>query len=101
MSDHALEIRSLTTSRIRLQTVNAIWVWTRGVLYLLAGDDDTPEAIARYQQLCTAIATFNDSSEGNDPYGQHAFGAFELFGYHPDHDTRAPVPANIERCRRR
>ena len=114
MTDHTAEIRRLNDlTRIRPETVNATWVWTRGVLHLIAGEDDTPEAIApaiaRYQQLRAAIASFTDFSADNDPHGEHDFGALELFGaklfwkidyYHPDHDTHAPVPSNIELCRR-
>jgi hypothetical protein len=110
MSDHTPEIRHLNDlARARPETANATWVMTQGVLHLVAGEDGTPEAIARYHQLRAAIAAFSDFSEGNDPYGEHDFGAFDLFGaklfwkidyYHPDHDTHAPVPSNIELCRR-
>ena len=63
----------------------------------------------RVTALRAAIAQFSDWDEGNDPYGEHDFGAFDLLGerlffkidyYHPDHDTHAPVPSNIELCRR-
>jgi hypothetical protein len=86
---------------------------TRGVLRLLTGEDDTPAAVSpaleRLAALRAALASFSDFSENNDPHGEHDFGAFELFGqrlfwkidyYHPDHDTHAPVPSNIELCRR-
>ncbi len=56
-----------------------------------------------------AVASYSDWSDANDPYGEHDFGAFLLFGerlyfkvdyYHPEHDALAPVPGNIELCRR-
>lgn len=86
---------------------------TQGVAQFLAGDDDTAAAVIsgleRLAALRAALAAFTDFSEDNDPYGEHDFGAFVLFGqslfwkidyYHPDHDTHAPVPSNIEWCRR-
>jgi hypothetical protein len=93
---------------------NANWVMTEGIAHLLTGDAkrDTPAAeaaLARVTELRRAIAEYSDWSEGSDPYGEHDFGTFELFGqriffkvdyYHPDHDTHAPVPDSIELCRR-
>jgi hypothetical protein len=100
-------------ARTRPETVNASWVMTQGVLHLMTGDEDAPDATARAVERVTAlraaIAQFSDWDEGNDPYGEHDFGAFDLLGerlffkidyYHPDHDTHAPVPSNIELCRR-
>jgi hypothetical protein len=114
MTDHTAEIRRLNDlARARPETVNATWVMTRGISHLLGGDDATPTAVApaleRLVALRAAIGSFADFTEGDDPYGEHDFGAFELFGqklfwkidyYHPDHDTHAPVPSNIELCRR-
>ena len=114
MADHTAEIRRLNDlARVRPETVNATWVMTRGVLHLLAGDDDTPAAVApalgKFAALRAAIGSFTEFTEDNDPHGEHDFGAFELFEqklfwkidyYHPDHDTQAPVPSNIELCRR-
>ncbi|MCP5412110.1 MAG: DUF3768 domain-containing protein [Alphaproteobacteria bacterium] len=100
-------------TRTQPEIVNATWVTTRGVLYLLSGDTDRDNAVlpapARVAALRAAIATFSNWTEGIDPYGEHDFGAFDLFDqrlffkidyYHPDHDTRAPVPSSIELCRR-
>lgn len=100
-------------ARTRPETVNASWVMTQGVAQFLAGDDDTAAAVTpaleRLAALRAALAAFTDFSEDNDPYGEHDFGAFVLFGqrllwkidyYHPDHDAHAPVPSDIELCRR-
>ena len=55
------------------------------------------------------IAEYSRWEPGNDPYGEHDFGAFDLFGSHiffkidychPDQDTCAPDPASVELCRR-
>ena len=62
-----------------------------------------------WRMLRATLAAFNHWPKGNDPYEEHDFGAFDLFGerlffkidyYHPDHDTLAPVPSSIELCRR-
>jgi hypothetical protein len=113
MSEQTDHIRRLNDmARTQPQIVNATWVMTIGVQSLLAAD--CPEVAAadvgaRIASLRAAVATFSDWSEGNDPYGEHDFGAFTLFGerlffkidyYHPDRDTLAPVPGNIELCRR-
>ena len=101
-------------ARTRPETVNATWNIARGVAHLLTGENspaDQPEAYApeRAAALRDALALFNDWDSGNDPYGEHDFGAFELFGerlffkidyYHPENDTLAPVPSNIDLCRR-
>jgi hypothetical protein len=114
MSEQTDHIRRLNDmARTQPQIVNATWVMTQGVLHLLAGDDDNDAAVApalqRVAALRAAIATYSDWSEDNDPHREHDFGAFALFGeclffkidyYHPDHDTLAPVPGNIELCRR-
>jgi hypothetical protein len=114
MTDHTAAIRRLNDlARTHPETVNAIWVMTQGVAALLAGDDDTlaalSAAVARTAQLRGALASFAEFPEDNDPYGEHDFGALELFGaklfwkidyYHPDHDTYAPVPSSTELCRR-
>jgi hypothetical protein len=114
MTDKTDQTRRLNDlARTRPETVNASWVMTQGVLHLMTGDEDTPDATARAAERVTAlrvaIAQFSDWDEGNDPYGEHDFRAFDLLGerlffkidyYHPDHDTYAPVPSNIELCRR-
>jgi hypothetical protein len=114
MTDKTDQTRRLNDlARTRPETVNASWVMTQGVLHLMTGDEDAPDATARAVERVTAlraaIAQFSDWDEGNDPYGEHDFGAFDLLGerlffkidyYHPDHDTHAPVPSNIELCRR-
>lgn len=114
MTDQSFHTRRLNDmTRTQPQIVNATWVMTQGVAHLLAGDDDREEAVAaaltRALALRAAIATFSDWREGNDPYGEHDFGAFALFGrrlffkidyFHPDHDTLAPVTGSIELCRR-
>lgn len=33
------------------------------------------------RSVLTAVATFDDFSPDNDPYGEHDFGAFEIDGY--------------------
>jgi hypothetical protein len=114
MTDKTSQIRRLNDmARTQPQIANAIWVMTFGVQHLLAGDDigadAVQETIARMQQLRTAIAAYADWREGNDPYGEHDFGAFMFLGerlffkldyYHPDRDEHAPDPASVELCRR-
>jgi len=114
MTDQTFYIRHLNDmTRTQPEIVNATWVTTQGVLHLLVGDNDRDNAVlptpARVAALRAAIATFSNWSEDNDPYGEHDFGAFDLFDhrlffkidyFHPDHDTRAPVSSSIELCRR-
>jgi hypothetical protein len=114
MSNQTDHIRRLNDmARTLPQIVNATWVMTNGVQRLLAGNDDSPAGIVvardRVMALGHAVASYSDWSDGNDPYGEHDFGAFLLFGerlyfkvdyYHPEHDTMAPVPGNVELCRR-
>ena len=98
-------------TRTQPEIANASWVMTQGVAALLISEDGSPPKpdATRFATLRTTLAHFNDWPEGNDPYGEHDFGAFDLFGeklffkidyYHPDHDTHAPVPSSIELCRR-
>ena len=112
LTHHTQRLNDL--ARIRPETVNATWNITRGVAHLLTGENspaDQSEAYApeRAAALRDALALFNDWDSGNDPYGEHDFGALELFGerlffkidyYHPENDTLAPVPSNIDLCRR-
>lgn len=115
MTDKTEEIRRLNDlARIRPESINATWVVTKCVAYLLAGELPTGEPIptdanARFDVLKMAIATFSNWTASNDPYGEHDFGSFTLFGeklfwkidyYHPDRDSHAPDPSNIETCRR-
>ena len=115
MSDQTDHIRRLNDmARTHPEIVNATWVMTPGVTALLVcelaeGEPMEPQSPQRMAALRQAIATFYDWSEGNDPYGEHDFGAFTLFGarlffkidyLHPDRETLAPVPGNIELCRR-
>jgi len=86
--------------------VNASWVMTEGIAHLLTGDTEldgstAKEALARMIALRRAIAEYSDWSDGNDPYGEHDFGAFDLFGqrilfkvdyYHPDTTPMRPSP---------
>jgi hypothetical protein len=110
-TDHIRRLNDL--ARTQPQIVNATWVITNGVRHLLSGDDDSPAGIVlardRVMALRHAVASYSDWSDGTDPYGEHDFGAFLLFGerlyfkvdyYHPEHDTVAPVPSNVELCRR-
>jgi len=112
LTHHTQRLNDL--ARTRPETVNATWHITRGVAHLLTDENppaDQPEAYApeRAAALRDALALFNDWDSGNDPYGEHDFGALELFGarlffkidyYHPENDTLAPVPSNIDLCRR-
>ena len=115
MSEQIDHIRRLNDmARTQPEIVNATWVMTKGVAAILVGELAEGELIKsqppqRVTALRQAIATFNDWSDGNDPYGEHDFGAFALFGerlffkidyLHPDRETLAPVPGNIELCRR-
>lgn len=81
---------------------------TQGVAALLS-DDEGKVLPDRLNALRRALAGFNDWSDGDDPHGEHDFGAFDLFGqrlcfkidyFHPDYDTLSPVPPSIELCRR-
>ena len=112
-TDHTAQTRRLNDmTRSQPEIVNASWMMTRGVAALLILEDGNgkfqPDT-TRISKLRATLARFNDWPEGNDPYGEHDFGAFDLFGerlffkidyYHPDHDTHAPVPSSIELCRR-
>jgi hypothetical protein len=113
MTDHAALTRRLNDmTRSQPEIANASWVMTQGVAALLIADenDDPPKPdAARFAMLRAALAAFNHWPSGNDPYEEHDFGAFDLFGerlffkidyYHPDHDTLSPVPSSIELCRR-
>jgi hypothetical protein len=107
---NALTRRLNALTRSQPEIANASWVMTRGVAALLTSDDDPPKPdAARLATLRATLASFDHWPEGNDPYGEHDFGAFDLFGerlffkidyYHPDHDTLSPVPSSIELCRR-
>lgn len=113
MTDHTALTRRLNDmTRSQPEIANASWVMTQGVAALLISDDgdDPPKPdAARFAMLRATLAAFNHWPKGNDPYEEHDFGAFDLFGerlffnidyYHPDHDTLAPVPSSIELCRR-
>lgn len=114
MSDQTHHIRRLNDmARTQPEIVNTTWLMTIGVQKLLTDKEDGPAAITsvrgRITALRHAIATYSDWREENDPYGEHDFGTFEFLGerlffridyFHPDHDTLAPVPGNIELCRR-
>jgi hypothetical protein len=112
-TDHNAPTRRLNDmARSQPEIANASWVMTRGVAALLILEDGNgkfPPDTTRLSTLRATLARFNDWPDGNDPYGEHDFGAFDLFGerlffkidyYHPDHDTHAPVPSSIELCRR-
>ena len=114
MTNQTNHIRHLNdTARSQPQIVNATWVMTIGVQHLLAGEDDNPAGVTiardRVKALRHAVATYSDWTEDNDPYGEHDFGVFMLFGqrlffkidyFHPTRGTLAPVPGNVELCRR-
>jgi hypothetical protein len=113
MTDHTALTRRLNDmTRAQPEIANASWVMTQGVAALLisdgGGNPPKPDA-ARFAILRATLAAFNHWPKGNDPYEEHDFGAFDLFGerlffkidyYHPDHDTLAPVLSSIELCRR-
>jgi hypothetical protein len=113
MTDHTAHTRRLNDmTRTQPEIANASWVMTQGVAALLVCEDGatqpTPDP-AKLAQLRAALARFDHWPTGNDPYGEHDFGAFDLFGerlffkidyYHPDHDSLSPVPSSVELCRR-
>jgi hypothetical protein len=112
-TDHTALTRRLNDmARSQPEIANASWVMTRGVAALLISDDGNGKVqpdTTRLSTLRATLARFNDWPEGNDPYSEHDFGAFDLFDerlffkidyYHPDHDTHAPVPSCVELCRR-
>ncbi|MCU1483118.1 MAG: hypothetical protein JWQ19_3904 [Subtercola sp.] len=111
LTERTRRLNDLT--RTQPVSANASWTITRGVLALLANDESTKDtmglAMGRVAALRAALAAFSNWSGDNDPYGEHDFGAFELFGarlffeidyYHPDHDAYSTVPSSIELCRR-
>ena len=114
MNNQTDRIRRLNDmARTQPQIVNATWVMTIGVQHLLASQDDSPAGVTiardRVMALRNAVATYSDWTEDNDPYGEHDFGVFMLFGqrlyfkidyFHPTRDTLAPMPGNVELCRR-
>jgi hypothetical protein len=76
------------------------WMMTSGV---------QAKGVAFVAQAIAAVGSFNDFPEGNDPYGEHDFGAFELAGerlfWKIDYYDRAlrnasPDPANEAVTRR-
>ena len=82
-TDHIRRLNDMT--RTQPEIVNATWVMTEGVAILLVGElaegeAPRPYAPERVAALRHALATFTDWTEGNDPYGEHDFGAFTLFG---------------------
>jgi hypothetical protein len=93
-------------ARAAPKTVNATWLATGGVAALIAeavnGED-------RGVELATRLARFTDFDEGDDPYSERDFGAFELWGerlfwkidyYHPERDEHSPVKWSAELTRR-
>jgi hypothetical protein len=113
MPDHTTHTRRLNDmTRTQPSIANATWVMTQAVAALLVLEEgEGPPKLdpAKLAQLRNALANFDHWHVGNDPYGEHDFGAFDLFGeklffkidyYHPDHDTLAPVPSSVELCRR-
>jgi hypothetical protein len=113
MTDHTALTRRLNDmTRTQPSIANATWVMTQSVAALFVAEDgDGPSKpdLAKLSQLRAALASFDHWPIGDDPYGEHDFGAFDLFGerlffkidyYHPDHDTLAPVPSSIDLCRR-
>lgn len=47
-----------------------------GHVYMTRGIQDLPEEDRLH--VFNLVRTFNDFSEGNDPYGEHDFGAFDF-----------------------
>lgn len=53
-------------------------IWTNGSTYKTEGINALP---AKDQhEILERVRTFNDFSEGNDPYGEHDFGSVEYEG---------------------
>ncbi|RVT90553.1 DUF3768 domain-containing protein [Sphingomonas crocodyli] len=46
----------------------------------LLGDRSTPAGVDRLRRLFEAVRDFDRFTADNDPYGEHDFGRFELFG---------------------
>jgi hypothetical protein len=78
--------------RFRQTLVGGRVMLTRGIV----GRDDT-------QTILDRVRTFDDFSEGNDPYGEHDFGAFDQAGekifwkidyYDADMTAGSPDPAD-------
>jgi hypothetical protein len=72
------QIRNLNDTFRKLEPFDAQvqglgrWVLTRGVSALVSREGG--------QALVKRVQTFNDFTEGDDPYGEHDFFAFEFMG---------------------
>ena len=49
-----------------------------GHVYMTPGIQALPQE--DFLEVFNLVKTFNDFSEGNDPYGEHVFGAFDFKG---------------------
>lgn len=79
-----------------------------GKLILTAGIRSLPDAVR--EDIITKVRCFDDFNEGNDPYGEHDFGAFEqenvgrifwkIDYYDRFYEYHSPDPANPKVTRR-
>ena len=93
-------------ARTAPKTVNATGLAIGGVAALIAEATDGQD---RGVELATRLAGATDFDEGDDPYGERDFGAFELWGerlfwkidyFHPERDEHSPVKWRAELTRR-
>jgi Protein of unknown function (DUF3768) len=98
-SHHIAEIRRLN-DQLRTTFVGGAIVITPGIEMLTLG---------RRSALMSAVQNFNAFSAGDDPYGEHDFGAIDLTGekfffkidyYDLAMDGGSPDPADPRRTRR-
>ena len=66
------------TERIRALNDAFRTSFAGGRVFLTAGVEALPSDVKA--MAIRTVATFSDFREGNDPYGEHDFGAFELTG---------------------
>ena len=79
----ALTRRLNDMTRSQPEIANASWVMTQGIAALLICDDGANQPKpdpSRFATLRATLAMFNHWPKGNDPYEEHDFGAFDLFG---------------------
>ena len=66
------------TERIRALNDAFRTTFEGGRVFLTAGVEALPSDVTA--MAIRTVATFSDFHDGNDPYGEHDFGAFELTG---------------------
>ena len=95
------------TERIRALNDAFRTTFAGGRVFVTAGVEALPSDVKA--MAIRKVATFSDFHDGNDPYGEHDFGAFELTGrrffwkidyYAPDLRCGSDDPADPEKTTR-